>query len=152
MRLITVTLLVSLLQACTNGPQPITYGSDGCHFCKMTIVDERFAAEIVTDKGKIYKFDAIECMINHSNNESLFGADGYNFWITDLNQPRVLINARYSYFLRAKALPSPMGMYLSGYNDQRSALIKHNEIGGKIYSWKELKESFDVLPELSFSQ
>ena len=152
MRLITVTLLVSLLQACTNGPQPIIYGSDGCHFCKMTIVDDKFGAEIVSDKGKIFKFDAIECMINHSINESFFGAEGYTFWISDLNQPGELINARYSYYLRAKALPSPMGMYLSGYNNQRSALIKHNEIGGEIYSWKELKESFTELPELSFSQ
>ena len=30
----------------------------------MTIVDKVHAAEIVTQKGKVYKFDATECMIN----------------------------------------------------------------------------------------
>jgi copper chaperone NosL len=118
----------------------------------MTIVDEKFGSEIVTDKGKIYKFDAIECMINHSNKESLFDNDGYTFWVSDSNIPGELINARYSYFLRSKAIPSPMGMYLSGYNNQRSALIKQNDIGGEIYSWKELIKSFTNLPELSSSQ
>ena len=31
----------------------------------MTIVDKLHAAEIVTKKGKVYKFDATECMINY---------------------------------------------------------------------------------------
>ena len=60
-----LTLLVLLmLISCNISPQPIDYGNDGCHFCKMTIVDKTHAAEIVTDKGKVYKFDATECMIH----------------------------------------------------------------------------------------
>jgi copper chaperone NosL len=31
----------------------------------MTIVDKVHAAEIVTKKGKVCKFDATECMINY---------------------------------------------------------------------------------------
>ena len=34
----------------------------------MTIVDNKHSAELVTTKGKVYKFDAIECMIRHLQN------------------------------------------------------------------------------------
>ena len=59
-----VTILFLSLAACTVAPVPINFGSDGCHFCKMTIVDKQHAAELVTSKGKAYKYDAIECMID----------------------------------------------------------------------------------------
>src|SRR5690606_41500698 len=61
---ISFVVLLLVLTSCNVGPQAIDYGKDGCHFCKMTIVDKLHAAEIVTNKGKIYKFDASECMIN----------------------------------------------------------------------------------------
>ena len=51
--------------SCGISPKPIDYGSDGCHYCSMTIVDHQHAAEIVTTKGKAFKFDAVECMMNH---------------------------------------------------------------------------------------
>lgn len=53
-----------LLSACTPKAQSITYGADMCHFCKMNIVDVQHASEIVTKKGKVFKYDAIECMLN----------------------------------------------------------------------------------------
>ena len=56
---IVVFLFLLLTSSCNVGPQPISYGSDGCHFCSMTIVDRQHAAEIVTDKGKGFKFDRI---------------------------------------------------------------------------------------------
>jgi copper chaperone NosL len=58
-------LLVLLLLACNPESQPINYGADMCEFCRMSIVDQRFGSEIVTQKGKVYKFDAVECMINY---------------------------------------------------------------------------------------
>ena len=46
-------LSVCLLMACSQEPKPIEYGTDACHFCRMTIVDKVHGAEIVTDKGKV---------------------------------------------------------------------------------------------------
>ena len=60
----SILLIALLVFSCNSSPQPIDYGNDGCHFCKMTIVDKVHAAEIVTKKGKVYKFDATECMVN----------------------------------------------------------------------------------------
>jgi len=58
---------IFLLLSCSTGSQPINYGKDNCDFCKMTIMDQKFGTEIVTKKGKIYKFDSDECMRNFYN-------------------------------------------------------------------------------------
>ena len=44
--------LLLILIGCNASPKAIDYGNDGCHFCKMTIVDKVHAAEIVTKKGQ----------------------------------------------------------------------------------------------------
>ena len=45
--------------------EEINYGVDACAYCKMNIVDPKFGAELITKKGRVYKFDAIECMVNY---------------------------------------------------------------------------------------
>ncbi|MGB5288980.1 MAG: hypothetical protein WBN42_10875, partial [Ignavibacteriaceae bacterium] len=52
--------LLFLLASCGSKPEPINYGKDECEFCRMQISDNRYGAELVTDKGKVYKFDSIE--------------------------------------------------------------------------------------------
>ena len=49
---------------CSPTVEPITFGDDQCTFCKMSIVDKRYGAEVLTTKGKVFKYDALECMIN----------------------------------------------------------------------------------------
>ena len=49
-----MAVLMLLFFSCNVSPKPIEYGSDGCHYCKMTIVDKVHAAEMVTKKGKVY--------------------------------------------------------------------------------------------------
>ena len=61
--ILLVLVWVVSLSSCKIEPEPIQYGADQCHFCKMNIVDKAHAAQYVTDKGKQYKYDAIECMI-----------------------------------------------------------------------------------------
>ena len=51
----SIFALLIFLIGCTVSPKPIDYGNDGCHFCKMTIVDKVHAAEIVTKKGKVFE-------------------------------------------------------------------------------------------------
>ena len=60
-------MLYEVITGCEVSPQPIDYGNEVCDFCKMTIVDTQHATEIVTKKGKTYKFDASECMVNFMN-------------------------------------------------------------------------------------
>ena len=60
----TFLLISVLISSCSVAPVAIDYGKDACNFCDMTIVDKTHAAEYVTKKGRAYKFDAVECLIN----------------------------------------------------------------------------------------
>lgn len=131
----TYTLLL-LFFSCNVTPQPIDYGNDGCHYCKMTIIDKLHAAEIVTTKGKVYKFDATECMINFldefdQSTIQLYLANNYS-------EPGSLIDATQATFLISENIPSPMGAFLSAFKNKDKAIKMQTEKSGDIYTWKEL--------------
>ncbi|WP_296314616.1 nitrous oxide reductase accessory protein NosL [Winogradskyella sp. UBA3174] len=131
----TLALLLLFL-SCNISPQPINYGSDGCHFCKMTIVDKVHAAEIVTKKGKIYKFDATECMVNFMNE---FDTSEIALYLSNnYTQPEKLIDATKSTFLISKNIPSPMGAFLSAFETKERAENTQLIKGGRLYSWTQL--------------
>lgn len=125
-----------LFISCSVSPQAIDYGNDGCHFCQMTIVDKVHAAEVVTKKGKVYKFDASECMVNflkefEASKIALFLSNNYT-------EPEVLIDATNATFLISENIPSPMGAYLSAFKNKEDAKRIQAKKGGELYTWDEL--------------
>lgn len=138
-KLIVLSLLVAMfiLSACSSGPQVIDYGNDGCHFCKMTIVDKIHGAELVTDKGKVYKFDAAECILNYLSQtpEIEIGSIHTNYY----ESPTEFISTDEATFLISEKLPSPMGANLTAFKTKAAADKILNEKGGKLYNWDELK-------------
>lgn len=129
-------LLSGLLLSCSIEPKPIVYGSDACDFCKMNIVDQIHGAEIVTDKGKVYKFDAIECMINYKNEMSK--EEPQLFLTNHYHTPKELISAEDAAFLISQNLPSPMGEFITAFKSKSAAEDAQKELEGKVYSWTEL--------------
>jgi len=126
-----------LILSCTPEQKPIEYGSDMCHFCKMTVVDRQHAAEVVTSKGKVYLFDAIECMVNYVGKNK---STNYAFLlVNDFENPGVLIDANNSSFLISKAIPSPMGAYLSAFENTDKATKIQQAKGGDVYDWKGIQ-------------
>jgi len=130
-RYLTTCLLILFL-SCNVSPKAIDYGQDGCHFCKMTIVDKHHAAEIITQKGKIYTFDATECMVNFLTEFDVSKVK--LFLTTNYSNPGELIDATQATFIINTNIPSPMGAFLSAFKNKEDAL----EQGGDIYSWSEL--------------
>ncbi|MEP1487776.1 MAG: nitrous oxide reductase accessory protein NosL [Algibacter sp.] len=132
---LTIALLLLFL-SCNVSPKPIKYGSDGCHFCKMTIVDKVHAAEIVTKKGKVYKFDATECMINFMKD---FDTSEIKLNLSNnYTEPETLIDATKATFLISENIPSPMGAFLSAFKNKADAEKFQAEKGGDLYTWKTL--------------
>lgn len=133
-------VLLLILVSCNVSPKPIDYGNDGCHFCKMTIVDKVHAAEIVTKKGKIYKFDATECMINFLDE---FDTSEIELYLSNnYSEPGELIDATQATFLISKNVPSPMGAFLSAFENKDDAQKVQSEKEGTLYTWKELLTHF----------
>jgi copper chaperone NosL len=106
----------------------------------MTIEDTRFGAEIVTKKGKILKFDAAECMINHLNKGKISESDVDKFYVIDFSRPSTLVDAVNSTFLISEKLPSPMGANLSCYLSKNSAENQKSSSGGDLYNWTDIKQ------------
>ncbi|MEW4923899.1 nitrous oxide reductase accessory protein NosL [Algibacter sp. 2305UL17-15] len=135
----TIALILMLI-SCNVSPKPIEYGSDGCYFCKMTIVDKVHAAEIVTKKGKVYKFDATECMINFMDD---FDTSEIALYLSNnYTEPEALIDATKATFLISENIPSPMGAFLSAFKNRADAEKTQVEKGGDLYTWTELLAKF----------
>jgi copper chaperone NosL len=132
----SIIALLFLFLSCNVSPKPIDYGSDGCFFCKMTIVDKLHAAEIVTKKGKVYKFDATECMVNFLNE---FDQSEIEFYLSNnYTDPGALIDATKATFLISENISSPMGAYLTAFKNKTDAEKAQSEKGGALYSWDTL--------------
>ena len=137
---ISLIALLLLFFSCNVGPEPINYGSDGCHFCSMTIVDKVHAAEVVTTKGKVYKFDATECMINFM--DDLETSEIKLYLSNNYTEPEALIDATKATFLISENIPSPMGAFLSAFKKKADAEKFQTEKGGELYTCETLLVKF----------
>jgi copper chaperone NosL len=126
--------------ACSVKQKPIEYGEVACHYCSMTIVDKQHAAQLVTSKGKVYNYDAIECMLNHMKDEN--SPSGELLLVNDYKNPGKLVDATKATYLISEGIPSPMGEYLTGFYSSKDAEESHRVHGGELYDWLELKEHF----------
>jgi copper chaperone NosL len=137
---ILLLLFLAVVASCKIGPEPIAYGSDGCHFCRMTIVDKQHAAELVTDKGKVYKFDAVECMLNmlREFDQEKVGI----LLVNDYASPGILTDATQATFLISENIPSPMGAFLSAFGTEAKARKVQEQYGGALLSWQILYDRY----------
>ena len=134
---VVAACLILLLSSCQPEPQAIEYGFDSCTHCKMTISDKRYGTELVTQKGKVYKFDAIECMAAFQKEST----DDYAFQlVSNFTEPNEFIDAQRAFYLQSDALPSPMGMNLNAFEKESDVQEFARKNGGKVMVWNEVRE------------
>jgi copper chaperone NosL len=104
----------------------------------MTIVDNRFGSEIITYKGKVYKFDAAECMVNFVKQNRIKSEDIKLRLVTDASKPGQLIDATQATYLISEKFPSPMGANLSAYGSRTDAEKFQKEYAGELKSWDDI--------------
>ena len=129
--------LILFLAACNPGPRPIDYGAEKCAHCYMTIVDRQHAAQAVTTKGKIFSFDAIECLAPYVREK---GPETFaSLWINDYTtNTGELIDAQTATYLISPNIPSPMGGFLSGFASEQTAREFQAEKSGELFDWPGL--------------
>ncbi|PAU93280.1 hypothetical protein CK503_12720 [Aliifodinibius salipaludis] len=139
-KIIAVLGLLLLATACSQEPAVIHYGSDECTHCKMMITDEQFASQIVTDKGKALKFDAIECMAvyQRENADELQGAIRY---VSDYNQPGNWLKAKEAQFVKSEVVNSPMGESVLAFPTEEEAKKHTSERPGQLLEWAEVSQT-----------
>lgn len=137
-RFLIVGIISILLVSCNTKPEQIEYGTDACHFCNMTIVDRQHASQIVTSKGKAFKYDAIECMLN-SLNDDMSDSEIAHYLVADFNQPGQLMDATLSSYLISDQISSPMGANLSAFENEKAAQKAKEKFTGEIFSWEAIQ-------------
>ncbi len=130
--------LIFILGGCSSDPEPIKYGHDSCEHCRMLITDNNYGAELITKKGKIFKYDSIECLADYQSN--LSEEEIHSMWVVDFYPPNELINFNEAHFLQSENLKSPMGLYLSAYKTELELNEVIKKYGGKKIIWKELTD------------
>lgn len=132
-------MLLLLLAACSQKPAEIHYGSDECRHCKMMITDNRFVAQIVTDKGKAIKFDAIECMaVYHQDyRKTLKGA---RLWVSNYKKPGEWLSAATAQFVKSEVIKSPMGESLLALPSEEAAAAHLRERTGTLLGWEKVSQ------------
>lgn len=106
------------LMSCNVGPQPIKIGVDACSFCKMSIADHRFGAEIITKKGKIFKFDDIHCLVEFRKSKVIDNKDIKETFLVRFNEPYTLTEASQLLLWKSNDFRSPMGGNIAGFTDE----------------------------------
>ena len=137
MKKISYFLLVILMISCaTQGAEAIKLNTDGCEFCKMKIADGKFGAEIITAKGRIYKFDDMHCMINyHKENNT---TQIQSFFIHDYNQDNTLIAAESAYYVKGGEINSPMRGNIIAVQTVEEATQMAEKFKANPISWSEI--------------
>jgi len=135
--LVGIVLLV-LSVSCKVAPETISYGKDQCSFCVMNIVDKTHSAQYVTKKGKQFKFDAIECMVNDLSEKS--ENDLAFILVADYGDPGEMIDAQTATYLISKEIKSPMGAYLSALSTSQKADELQQKHTGNTFTWETLKQ------------
>jgi len=116
--------------------RPIEYGKDNCEQCRMTVINPQFAAGLLTSKGKVYAFDAGECLVRYLKANGVNVKDQY--FMSDYTKPGTLIDATKSAYLHGENIQSPMGGNLAAFSDIASAKSAQTELGGNLLNWNEL--------------
>lgn len=130
---LTMTLLLS---SCQSGPEPIQLGKDACAFCKMTIIDGRFGGEIITSKGRVFKFDDIHCLRNYQDQHRELGST--EVWLSAFSEKGQLLPAASATLLSSQDLHSPMGGNIAAFPNSETAASAQKKYRGVFYSWNNL--------------
>jgi copper chaperone NosL len=128
--------------ACTVEPEPLRFGEDGCHTCKMTLMDSKFGAEIVTSKGKIYKFDDVNCLLTFYNSGQVSTEDMKEILIVDFSKPEKLIDARNALYVKSESIKSPMAGNVAAFESNKDLEKQNADWKGILLTWGELQTQF----------
>lgn len=133
-------IFIVCMYSCNTGPDPIKTGIDHCYFCKMTISDARFGAEIITRKGKIYKFDDSRCVLDFIKASDLPTGDVKEIYFSNFCEEHQLINVKDALFLQADNIRGPMGGNIAVFSQTDSLKKMQDHFKAVTVSWNEIKK------------
>lgn len=138
--LIASLVIFTMMTSCSTAPEPLVFGKDPCYTCKMTLMDSKYGAEVVTKKGKVYKFDDVSCLINFYKSDYEPKDNIAHVLVIDFGNPEHLIDATSAYYAQAEQIRSPMASNVAAFHTTENLKKYNSGWQGKELTWNELKE------------
>jgi copper chaperone NosL len=135
-KVLAALALITVASACaTATPRAIELHADNCAFCRMTISDARFGAQVITSTGRQLVFDSPECLAGFLNKTD--AALIASRWVLDAEHPGVWVPAETAGYLVDASLRSPMGR-VTAFASPAAALAASAQFGGTAIGWNAL--------------
>ena len=133
-----LAMVIVMPFASCSGPEipEIKLNTDSCDFCKMTIADGRFGAALTTQKGRVYKFDDVSCMVHYKNENKATGFS--QFYVSDFTKSNVLIPVEQAFFIKGEAIRSPMRGDIAAFSDAENAKMHLEKLGAESVDWTNI--------------
>lgn len=135
---ISIFNLLALSSCQPEGPVPIKIGKEDCGHCKMTISDAKFAAELITDKGKVYKFDEFLCLKGFIHSGKLGSNTVKSAYVSNYNAPHQLLDVKNAFFLKSPDIHGPMNGNVAVFASEAERTKAQASLKGTAQSWDEL--------------
>jgi len=138
MSIAAIGILILSIPGCAVEPEPIKIGSDNCHYCKMIISDNKFGAEVVTLKGKVFKYDESHCLFAEITEGGIDRSIIKDIYFTDFCKGHGLIKGPNGFYLKSDELKGPMGGNIAAFssNDSLNSYLK--QLNGEQVNWNQL--------------
>ena len=135
----SLLLISSFFFSCSGDkPIPIKLNADNCDFCKMGISDGKHGAEIITQKGRAYKFDDIACMANYCKEHPEIKIKAY--YVHDYTKDNELIRAEKAFFISGGTIKSPMNGKMAAFSNKSQAKAFEAELKATEIEWMAIIE------------
>lgn len=104
----------------------------------MGISDQHFGAEIINEKGKIFKFDDMHCILGFIKANTINNSNVKGIFLVNFAEPHNFIKASKAVLLKSSELHSPMGGNVASFNDRDKFKDAQQKFKGKEVSWNDL--------------
>lgn len=132
-------------QPALAAPGALRVGVDACPYCNMTILDARYAAQMVSSTGKIFNYDDVGCLLDHvlgyggpkATPKELYVAD---FATSERKEARFVPVAQ-AHFLFNARIRTPMGVGLLAFSKAaglEAYLKERPQHAGEHLRWNDL--------------
>jgi copper chaperone NosL len=121
-------------------PRAIHYGEDACDHCRMTIADPRFAGQLVTRTGKVFRFDDPRCLASFVAAAHVPSAAVHSIWLNDYRTPDSRVHADTAVFVTSDEIRAPMNGQTAAFAKRADAEALQSTVGGHLQSWQTFLE------------
>ena len=129
--------LFALFACGETRPEAAKLNVDNCDNCKMTITDAKFVAELITSKGRLYKFDDISCLLSYDKEHP--GNVGSKLFVANFENPDQFLSVEEAVFVTGEQIASPMGGNLAAFANNKAAEQFAAPRAAQIILWEDVK-------------